>query len=152
MLVLHLESNILLASLSKSTKKSPSKGDAADGGATEAITCVLCHDRVSPNDMAILTCGMPSNAHQSSVHVSCAKKHGIEAACNFLKTERLHKICRLLGGGGANPNLVSNTTLKELGLQDMLDGTGAEKRKGSLSTVYTVCENFKHTGTYIPNS
>jgi hypothetical protein len=118
--------------MSKSTKQISTE-DGAPDEATGA-TCVLCHTHVSPIDMAVLTCAMPPNAHESSVHVACAEEYGAIEATNFLKTERLFVICPKLGGGGASPNLVSNSVLKELGLQDMLDGTGAEKRKGSLTT------------------
>lgn len=118
--------------MSKSTKQIPTE-DGAPDEATGA-TCVLCHTHVSPIDMAVLTCAMPPNAHESSVHMACAEEYGASAATNFLKMGRLPVICPKLGGGGASPNLVSNSVLKELGLQDMLDGTGAEKRKGSLTS------------------
>ena len=118
--------------MSKSNKNSSNKCSAPAEAA--GATCVLCHTRVSPEDMAVLKCGMVPIAHESTVHVACAEAYAASEANSFLKSERLPVICRLLGGGGASPNLVSNSTLKALGLQDMLEATGAERRKGSLTS------------------
>ena len=118
--------------MSKSNKNSSNKGSAP--GVPAGATCVLCHTHVSPEDMVTLVCGMVPIAHESTVHVACAEEHAASEANSFLKTERLPVICRLLGGGGASPNLVSNSTLKALGLQDMLEATGTERRKGSLTS------------------
>ena len=118
--------------MSKSNKNSSNKCSAPAEAA--GATCVLCHTRVSPEDMAVLKCGMVPIAHESTVHVACAEAYAASEANSFLKSERLPVICRLLGGGGASPNLVSNSTLKALGLQDMLEATGTERRKGSLTS------------------
>jgi len=119
--------------MSKSTKKSPSKGDAPDDGATGA-TCVLCCTHVSPKEKATLKCGMLPEEHEFSVHVKCAEDYGTSAATSFLKKERLPAICLRLRGSGAPPNKLSVPKLKLLGLHEMLNAIEEGKGQEQINT------------------
>jgi hypothetical protein len=121
--------------------KPPAKGDGS--GADKAI-CALCQSSVSPEDMATLECGMIPNAHKTTMHVICAEQYATSEANKFLRAERLAAICPRLAGGGASANMVSNTLLKALGLQDMLDATTASKNKAS-----TIGGNGKMPAKYL---
>lgn len=46
------------------------------------------------------------------MHVSCAKRHIETEATRFLGSGAFVALCPRLGGGGANPKLVSNTLLR----------------------------------------
>jgi len=105
------------------------------GSGTVAAICVLCQTSVSPKDMALIECGMLPNAHQNSIHVLCGERYATNESNKFLKSGRISAICPSLAGGGASANLVSNTLLKALGLQDMLDLTTASKNKSSASSL-----------------
>lgn len=107
----------------------------SNGSGTVSATCVLCQTSVSPKDMAIIECGMLPESHKNSIHVSCGERYATNEANKFLKSGRLSAICPNLAGGGASANLVSNTLLKALGLQDMLDLTSANKTKSSASSL-----------------
>ena len=97
------------------------------------VRCEICNASVKDlSEAAIITCAHTA-IHRMTIHNACAIMYGKREADTFLKSERLTAICPRLGGGGAKATLVSNTMLKQLGLQDMLYATAGGKNIKSIN-------------------
>ena len=97
------------------------------------LKCEICNEAITGEDPGVVSCLNPQPEHRFTVHHSCVEKLASREAALVIKGERLGAVCPPLEGGGAKPNMVSNTTLKVLGLSHMLESltTSGKKRVAS---------------------